>query len=123
MGYSLPLLRSTEEFIQFQEKLTQYQPSGQWLIQLDMSSTALACGSADIWRVLSRDLQAGKWTGITLTATGNLGIDSAEPMLKLTHPEGSNQVYQHLNRELARRLLDTALESGQLPDAVEWDSV
>ena len=123
MGYSLPKLLTIEEFKQFQAQLVQNHPSGQWLVQLDISSTALACGANEIWQALARDLQAGKWPGVTLSATGSLGIDSAEPLLKLVQPGGSFRIYQRLNPERARRLLETALDTGQLPDSMGWDSL
>lgn len=90
------------------------EPEGKIEIVVGMGTVGIAAGARDTLHAILDFIEEKKLEGITVRQTGNLGIDSSEPVVVVTLPEKDKVVYGKVTPEVARFIMDQHVRHGHI---------
>lgn len=90
------------------------EPEGRTEIVVGMGTVGIAAGARDTLKAILDFIEEKKLEGITVRQTGNLGIDSHEPVVVVTIPGQEKVVYGRVTPDIARFILEQHIRHGQI---------
>lgn len=90
------------------------EPEGRIEIVVGMGTVGIAAGARETLKAILDFIEEKGIEGITVRQTGNVGIDSAEPVVVVTLPEKDKVVYGKVTPEIARFIMDQHVRHGHI---------
>jgi NADP-reducing hydrogenase subunit HndB len=90
------------------------EPEGRIEIVVGMGTVGIAAGARETLKAILDFIEEKGLEGITVRQTGNVGIDSAEPVVVVTLPEKDKVVYGKVTPEIARFIMDQHVRHGHI---------
>ena len=90
------------------------EPEGKTEIVVGMGTVGIAAGARDTLRAILDFIEEKKLEGITVRQTGNLGIDSYEPVVIVNIPGQDKVTYGKVSPDIARFIMDQHIRHGQI---------
>jgi NADP-reducing hydrogenase subunit HndB len=90
------------------------EPEGRIEIVVGMGTVGIAAGARETLKAILDFIEEKGLEGITVRQTGNVGIDSAEPVVVVTLPEKNKVVYGKVTPEIARFIMDQHVRHGHI---------
>jgi len=90
------------------------EPEGRIEIVVGMGTVGIAAGARDTLRAILDFIEEKKLEGITVRQTGNLGIDSYEPVVVVNIPGQDKVTYGKVSPNIARFIMDHHIRHGQV---------
>lgn len=110
--------KSLEELKRIREEarasLKSKEPEGRIEIVVGMGTVGIAAGARDTLRAILDFIEEKKLEGITVRQTGNLGIDSYEPVVVVNIPGQDKVTYGKVSPNIARFIMDQHIRHGQI---------
>jgi NADP-reducing hydrogenase subunit HndB len=96
------------------KSLKSKEPEGSIEIVVGMGTVGIAAGARDTLRAILDFIEEKKLEGITVRQTGNLGIDSYEPVVMINIPGQDKVTYGKVLPDIARFIMDHHIIHGQV---------
>jgi NADP-reducing hydrogenase subunit HndB len=90
------------------------EPEGRIEIVVGMGTVGIAAGARETLKAILDFIEEKGLEGISVRQTGNVGIDSAEPVVVVTLPEKDKVVYGKVTPEIARFIMDQHVRHGHI---------
>jgi NADP-reducing hydrogenase subunit HndB len=90
------------------------EPEGRIEIVVGMGTVGIAAGARETLKAILDFIEEKGLEGISVRQTGNVGIDSAEPVVVVTLPEKNKVVYGKVTPEIARFIMDQHVRHGHI---------
>jgi NADP-reducing hydrogenase subunit HndB len=90
------------------------EPEGRIEIVVGMGTVGIAAGARETLKAILDFIEEKGLEGITVRQTGNVGIDSFEPVVVVTLPEKDKVVYGKVTPEIARFIMDQHVRHGHI---------
>jgi NADP-reducing hydrogenase subunit HndB len=88
------------------------QSEGQIQIVVGMGTPGIAAGARDTMKAILEFIETEKLTGVDIRQTGNIGLDSYEPIVQITVGDAPRISYGRVSPEIARRILKEHVQGG-----------
>lgn len=88
--------------------------SGSIQIIVGMGTTGIAAGARETMRAILEHIEQKELQGITVRQTGNIGLDSQEPIVQVVIGENPKVTYGRVTPEVAQRILDEHIGKNQI---------
>ncbi len=88
--------------------------SGSIQIIVGMGTTGIAAGARETMRAILEHIEQKELQGITVRQTGNIGLDSQEPIVQVIIGENPKVTYGRVTPEVAQRILDEHIGKNQI---------
>jgi NADP-reducing hydrogenase subunit HndB len=105
------LKRVKEEAI---KKQNQRQATGQIQVIVGMGSTGIAAGAAEVMKAILDVVEKESMTNVIVRQTGNLGMDSLEPIVQVIIGNEPRITYGKVTPDVAVRILMEHVRNGRI---------
>lgn len=109
---SLDELRRIRE--EARASLKSKEPEGRIEIVVGMGTVGIASGARETLKAILDYIEEKGFQGITVRQTGNIGIDSYEPVVLVTLPGQDKVVYGKVTPDIARFIMEQHVRHGQV---------
>lgn len=92
------------------------EPEGRIEIVVGMGTVGIAAGARETLKAILDYIEQKNLEGITVRQTGNIGIDSYEPVVQVTLPNQDKVTYGKVTPEIARFIMDQHVRHGHTVD-------
>ncbi|MGB4595683.1 MAG: (2Fe-2S) ferredoxin domain-containing protein [Anaerolineaceae bacterium] len=93
------------------------EPEGRTEIVVGMGTVGIAAGARETLKAILDYIEQKNLEGVTVRQTGNIGIDSYEPVVQVTLPQHDKVTYGRVTPEIARFIMDQHVRHGQVVDS------
>ena len=93
------------------------EPEGRTEIVVGMGTVGIAAGARETLKAILDYIEQKNLEGVTVRQTGNIGIDSYEPVVQVTLPQQDKVTYGRVTPEIARFIMDQHVRHGQVVDS------
>jgi NADP-reducing hydrogenase subunit HndB len=90
------------------------EPEGRIEIVVGMGTVGIASGARETLKAILDYIEEKGFQGITVRQTGNIGIDSYEPVVLVTLPGQDKVVYGKVTPDIARFIMEQHVKHGQV---------
>jgi NADP-reducing hydrogenase subunit HndB len=90
------------------------EPEGRIEIVVGMGTVGIAAGARETLRAILDYIEQKGLEGITVRQTGNIGIDSYEPVVQVSLPTQDKVTYGRVTPEIARFIMDQHVRHGHV---------
>lgn len=94
------------------EKRRVKSASGEIQIVVGMGTVGIAAGARETLKAILEYIEINNLTGVVVRQTGNIGLDSLEPVLQVTIGENPKVTYGKVTPDGARRIMKEHVEGG-----------
>lgn len=94
------------------EKRRVKSASGEIQIVVGMGTVGIAAGARETLKAILEYIETNNLTGVVVRQTGNIGLDSLEPVLQVTIGENPKVTYGKVTPDGARRIMKEHVEGG-----------
>ena len=95
------------------EKRRVKSESGQIQVVVGMGTVGIASGARETLKAILGYIESENLNDITVRQTGNIGLDSFEPIVQVTIGEGAKVTYGKVTPDAARRIMKEHVVGGQ----------
>jgi NADP-reducing hydrogenase subunit HndB len=88
--------------------------SGQKEIVVGMGTVGIAAGARDTLKAILTTIEEDNLEGIIVRQTGNIGLDSWEPVIQVTIGEEPKITYGKVTPEIAHRIMEEHVVGGNV---------
>jgi NADP-reducing hydrogenase subunit HndB len=120
----MPVVKSLEELRRVRDEALRKREakaaSGQIQVVVGMGTPGIAAGARDTMKAILEYIEQAGVTGVQVRQTGNIGLDSWEPIVQVLAPAGPaggqpvRVTYGKVTPEAARRILQEHVVGGQV---------
>jgi NADP-reducing hydrogenase subunit HndB len=114
----MPVVKSLDDLKRVREealrKREAKQAEGRAQIIIGMGTPGIAAGARDTMKAILDFIEAERVEGVLVRQTGNLGLDSWEPIVQVVLGEGPKVTYGHVTPDIARRIMREHVLDGQV---------
>jgi NADP-reducing hydrogenase subunit HndB len=96
------------------EKRRVKSASGQIQIVVGMGTVGIASGARETLKAILEFIEGEALSDVIVRQTGNIGLDSFEPIVQVTIGEGSKVTYGKVTPDAARRIMKEHVVGGQV---------
>jgi NADP-reducing hydrogenase subunit HndB len=96
------------------EKRRVKSASGQIQIVVGMGTVGIAAGARETLKAILDYIETKNLADVVVRQTGNIGIDSFEPVVQVTVGEAPKVTYGKVTPDGARRIMQEHVEGGQV---------
>jgi NADP-reducing hydrogenase subunit HndB len=96
------------------EKRRVKSAAGEVQIVVGMGTVGIAAGARETLKAILDVIEAESLPGIIVRQTGNIGLDSMEPVVQVIVGEGQKVTYVKVTPDIARRIMKEHIQSGQV---------
>jgi NADP-reducing hydrogenase subunit HndB len=111
-------INSLEDLDALKEKAIQKQiyrqKAGYTQIIVGMGSTGIAAGSRETLKTILGFLEKEKMSNVVVRQTGNIGMDSWEPVVQVIAGEAHKVTYGKVTPDVAVRIISEHIKGGKL---------
>jgi NADP-reducing hydrogenase subunit HndB len=119
----MPVVKSLEELRRVRDEALRKREaksaSGQIQIVVGMGTPGIAAGARETMKAILEFVEQASLTGVLVRQTGNIGLDSWEPIVQVLMPAGpaggepARVTYGKVTPEAARRIMQEHVVGGQ----------
>ena len=95
------------------EKRRVKNTSGQAQIVVGMGTVGIAAGARETLKAILEYIEKENLSGIIVRQTGNIGLDSYEPVVQVILDENSKATYGKVTPDAARRIMKEHVQGGK----------
>jgi len=95
------------------EKRRLKSEAGQIQIVVGMGTVGIASGARETLKAILEFIESENLSGVTVRQTGNIGLDSFEPIVQVTIGENAKVTYGKVTPDAARRIMKEHVVGGQ----------
>jgi NADP-reducing hydrogenase subunit HndB len=96
------------------EKRRVKSASGQVQIVVGMGTVGIASGARETLKAILEYIETENLTDVLVRQTGNIGLDSFEPIVQVTVGENPKVTYVKVSPDAARRIMKEHVAGGQV---------
>ncbi len=96
------------------EKRRVKSASGQIQIIVGMGTVGIAAGARETLKAILEFIEKENLTDVVVRQTGNIGLDSLEPVVQVQVGENPKVTYGKVNTDAARRIMKEHVVGGQV---------
>ena len=96
------------------EKRRVKSASGEIQIVVGMGTVGIAAGARETLKAILEYIEVNNLTDVVVRQTGNIGLDSLEPVLQVTIGENPRVTYGKVTPDGARRIMKEHVEGGKV---------
>ncbi len=96
------------------EKRRVKSSTGQTQIVVGMGTVGIAAGARETLKAILDYIEAQSLSDIVVRQTGNIGLDSYEPIVQVIVGENAKVTYGRVNPDGAKRIMKEHVEEGQI---------
>lgn len=96
------------------EKRRVKSASGQVQIVVGMGTVGIAAGARETLKAILDYIEANNLSDITVRQTGNIGLDSFEPIVQVVIGENAKVTYGRVTPDAARRIMKDHVQDGKI---------
>ena len=96
------------------EKRRVKSASGQVQIVVGMGTVGIAAGARETLKAILDYIEANNLSDITVRQTGNIGLDSFEPIVQVVIGESAKVTYGRVTPDAARRIMKDHVQDGKI---------
>jgi NADP-reducing hydrogenase subunit HndB len=96
------------------EKRRVKSASGQIQVIVGMGTVGIAAGARETLKAVLDYIEANNLADITVRQTGNIGLDSFEPILQVVIGENPKVTYGRVTPDMARRIMKEHIQGGKI---------
>ena len=89
------------------------QEEKEYRIVLSMGTSGIAAGAREVMRAMMDEIEQRELNNVTITLTGSLGLDGAEPVMTVEKRDGEKVTYAQLDQEKAREIIVEHIQHGR----------
>lgn len=90
------------------------QVSGQKQVIVGMGTVGIAAGARDTLKAILDYIEKENLSGVVVRQTGNIGMDSLEPIVQVEIGEEPKVTYGKVNADVARRIMKEHVVDGKI---------
>ena len=106
----MPTVKSLDDLKKIREEALKKQQlketSGKTEIIVGMGTVGIAAGARETLRAILDKIEKDELADIIVSQTGNIGLDSFEPIVQVVLPGKEKVNYGKVTAEMARRIID-----------------
>jgi len=96
------------------EKRRVKSASGQVQIVVGMGTVGIAAGARETLKAILDYIEENNLSDITVRQTGNIGLDSFEPIVQIVIGENAKVTYGRVTPDAARRIMKDHVQGGKI---------
>jgi NADP-reducing hydrogenase subunit HndB len=96
------------------EKRRVKSASGQIQVVVGMGTVGIAAGARETLKAILDYIEENNLADITVRQTGNIGLDSFEPIIQVVMGENPKVTYGRVTPEAARRIMKEHVQGGKI---------
>jgi len=113
----MPTVKSLDDLKKIREDALKKQQlketSGKTEVIVGMGTVGIAAGARETLRAILDKIEAENLTDIIVRQTGNIGLDSYEPIVQVVLPREEKVTYGKVTPDIARRIIDEHVLGGK----------
>jgi len=114
----MPTLKSLEDLKQIREEALRKQQlrenSGKKEVIVGMGTVGIAAGARETLKAILDMIERENLKDIIVRQTGNIGLDSFEPIVQVVLPNEEKVTYGNVKPDMARRILKEHVVGGEI---------
>jgi len=114
----MPTIKSLEDLKRVREEALQKRQlktePGSVQIIVGMGTPGIAAGARETMKAILEYIQENQLTNIVVRQTGNIGMDSWEPIVQVVIGEDPKVTYGKVSPSLARRIMKEHVQDGKI---------
>ena len=114
----MPTLKSLEDLKQIREEALKKQQlrenSGKKEVIVGMGTVGIAAGARETLKAILDMIERENLKDIIVRQTGNIGLDSFEPIVQVVLPNEEKVTYGNVKPDMARRILEEHVVAGEI---------
>lgn len=122
----MPTVKSLDDLKRIREEALKKQQlretSGKKEIIVGMGTVGIAAGARETLKVILEMIEKENLTDIIVRQTGNIGLDSFEPIVQILIPGEDKVTYGKVNPEMARRIITEHVIGGEIVTEYQIES-
>ena len=114
----MPAIKSLEDLKRVREEALQKrqlksEPGGVQII-VGMGTPGIAAGARETMKAILETIAEKQLTNLVVRQTGNIGLDSWEPIVQVIIGEETKVTYGRVNPDAARRIMKEHIQEGKI---------
>lgn len=114
----MPEIKSLEDLKRVREEALQKRQlktePGTIQIIVGMGTPGIAAGARDTMKAILETIEQDQLTNISVRQTGNIGLDSWEPIVQVVIGETPKVTYGRVSPDAARRIMEEHVKGGKV---------
>jgi len=114
----MPTIKSLDDLKKIREEALQKQQlkenTGKIEVIVGMGTVGIAAGARETLKAILDMIEEKNLSDITVRQTGNIGLDSFEPILQVVMPGEDKVTYGKVNPEMARQIMEQHVVGGKI---------
>jgi NADP-reducing hydrogenase subunit HndB len=122
----MPTVKSLDDLKKIREEALKKQQiketSGKTEVIVGMGTVGIAAGARETLKAILDMIEKDNLSDIILRQTGNIGLDSFEPIVQVVLPGQDKVTYGKVNPEMARRIMKEHVLGGEIVKEYQVES-
>jgi len=122
----MPTVKSLDDLKKIREEALKKQQiketSGKTEVIVGMGTVGIAAGARETLKAILDMIESEDLTDIIVRQTGNIGLDSFEPIVQVVLPGEEKVTYGKVNPEMARRIIKEHVLGGEVVTEYQIES-
>ena len=114
----MPTVKSLDDLKKIREEALKKQQlketSGKTEVIVGMGTVGIAAGARETLKAILTLIEDKDLSDITVRQTGNIGLDSFEPIVQVVKPGEEKVTYGKVNPEMARQIIEEHVLKGEI---------
>ncbi|GAB4495555.1 MAG: hypothetical protein OHK0052_03360 [Anaerolineales bacterium] len=114
----MPVVKSLEDLKRIREEALKKRQlktdSGAVQIIVGMGTPGIAAGARETMKAILNYIETHQLSDVSVRQTGNVGLDSWEPIVQVISADGSKTTYGKVTAEAAERIMKEHVQGGQI---------
>lgn len=114
----MPNVKSLDDLKKIREEALKKQQlketSGKTEVIVGMGTVGIAAGARETLKAILSLIENKNLTDIIIRQTGNIGLDSFEPIVQVVRPGEEKVTYGKVNPDMARRIIEEHVLKGEI---------
>lgn len=114
----MPTIKSLDDLKKIREEALQKQQlkenTGKKEVIVGMGTVGIAAGARETLKAVLDMIEEKNLADITVRQTGNIGLDSFEPILQVVLPGEEKVTYGKVNPKMARQIMEKHVMGGEI---------
>lgn len=114
----MPTVKSLDDLKKIREEALKKQQlketSGKIEVIVGMGTVGIAAGARETLKAILETIEEKDLSDIVVRQTGNIGLDSFEPIVQVVLPGQEKVTYGKVSPEMARRIMEAHVAGGEI---------
>ncbi|MDY6872594.1 MAG: (2Fe-2S) ferredoxin domain-containing protein [Chloroflexota bacterium] len=114
----MPTVKSLDDLKKIREEALKKQQlketSGKIEVVVGMGTVGIAAGARETLKAILETIEEKELHEIVVRQTGNIGLDSFEPIVQVIQPGEEKVTYAKVTPEIARRIMEEHVVGGEI---------